>query len=735
MNLVFLHRFDKPNQSGPIDVLVAFLSADGFDEEPFLDVVVREIDTNLRPDELIIITRRSAFERVKSAFENSVGMTNFLDRLGNRAHVTLIAYGIVGEEVGRAEILAGGRSSDVGLAELSRRGATSIFRNRGGFIESTPSYHFENPSKRHTDRFMRLSNILVRQAEIGFIAFSLLHLLPADARIAYIDTPALYAVIAALNDQLHTLDATRPTIVADNFGSYQGHGGMSFTGLDEAVAIISASSSGGLAKNLSSRGFESHRILHLLYLGANSGGHQVAIDLAVDPEINPLGYDDHRAVYELQQCRLCAEGSIAIPLRGDQFDIAGPQPEPLVVRRDDAPPGLRAIMQRFVGTKAFMVGAGTAGAARRQFTVDPLRLIASEAFLKQLRYAVHRHVPAGVTHAVAVDEPSKNLVDELARAAGLQIETIPRDRIDDLKSTFRPEEGRALLVVSAVTESGRSLLDISRDLRNVCSENPLIYVVGFAKLAGEEARKALERNLVQTTLPIPHSLVVVDEMILPTGVGANAWVDELNLWNDPATLNVMDEANAAWIARRIDRLNKTSEPLVDDLFLANVEAHRLQLQLGFVFWPEKLPTDLNKTEADVFFTIASVLQRLRSNSDSGSRAIRANWFQQTLLAPANFARFNDGIIQASLLRAARPAEIDYANAPETSAEAARIVGRVIASSNQPRGDAAMEFLVAIACRRLRFCHSDLATLLVLRADTPPMISDMIKLCRQKFLLK
>jgi hypothetical protein len=93
----------------------------------------------------------------------------------------------------------------------------------------------------------------------------------------------------------------------------------------------------------------------------------------------------------------------------------------------------------------------------------------------------------------------------------------------------------------------------------------------------------------------------------------------------------------------------------------------MKLQPGFVFWPEGLPECVH-AQADVFYTVASVLPQLRANAHRASKpAIKSNWFQQTILAPENFGRFNDDIIQASILRAANPFEMNLTDAPIESA--------------------------------------------------------------------
>ncbi len=83
------------------------------------------------------------------------------------------------------------KPSNVELDDLLRRGATAIFRSNGGFVEATSAYHFRNPSGRHTSRFIRLSNILVRQPEITLLGVCALKYVSTRTRRIYVDTPSL----------------------------------------------------------------------------------------------------------------------------------------------------------------------------------------------------------------------------------------------------------------------------------------------------------------------------------------------------------------------------------------------------------------------------------------------------------------------------------------------------------------------------------------------------------------
>lgn len=91
------------------------------------------------------------------------------------------------------------------------------------------------------------------------------------------------------------------------------------------------------------------------------------------------------------------------------------------------------------------------------------------------------------------------------------------------------------------------------------------------------------------------------------------------------------------------------------------------------------------------------------------------------------------MIQASILRASDPAELDYRHDLELSAEATRFVRRVLESSARPRGEAAAEFLMALCTGRLRLHDDHLEELLTPTDDMPPFVKGLLELCRTRLI--
>jgi hypothetical protein len=737
MSPIYSFRFDIILGRSTHDVLLLFAATATIASESLATSLEEEIAANLVPDELFIVVREPAFAATLRMFEeDSLNKATF-SRLRDRATITLVGYDRRGSESSRHHIGGPQRTRKIVFADFRRLAITNIFIARHGFVESTSTYHFENPSGRHTERFIRLSNILVRGAEIAFIGFCTLPLMPDLVSIAYLDTPSLYAIVAAINEQLSSFPDTGTPILADNFSSYGGLPEYRFDRQTDALVLISASSSGSLASRLiKDYGFDPRRVVHVLFLGTDGSGTQRVCDLRWDPKVNSGGIKSMPLVEQPTSCRMCATGSIAIKLQGDQFDIAGPQPSSLLIKKADAPASLADLMARAAGEKIFTVGLGrAAGKQPRLFNVTEKALLDSKGFSDRLEYVLRRSVPASLSHVVPIDDNSNDLAERVASFArhdDSPVSIVAAKRVSDIaRNTVS-----AVCIVAGVIESGRSLLDVSRDLRSIVPSAPLLYIVGVSKSTGEDRRESLGRTIVQTDLPLMHQLIEVERIILPASTENNAWTAELTLLQDPEVATRIPDALKSYIGARIARLRKLSEPLMNDLFLANGAMQQLSLQPGFVFWNRETST-VTHSQADVFFTISSVLQQLRANSERAEKAsaIKSNWFQQTILAPGNFGRFNDDIIQACLLRAAYPFELNYSNSRHDSRELGRLIRRIIEASKTARGGAAAEFLLAIATDRLRLCLPDQEDVVSVEAKASPMVGLLLEICRARSLAK
>ena len=93
-------------------------------------------------------------------------------------------------------------------------------------------------------------------------------------------------------------------------------------------------------------------------------------------------------------------------------------------------------------------------------------------------------------------------------------------------------------------------------------------------------------------------------------------------------------------------------------------------------------------------------------SASPTRGFDDNPFVRSVLDPRMFARFSDGILQASLLRAARPSELDYSASYDLSRQFVSVCYSILVSHNEDVGDAALEFVHALATEKVSLRSPD-----------------------------
>lgn len=731
MRTLFLQRFEQTDDHSTNEVLVVFISENYLDDAEFVQAILEDVEANLWSDQILIIARKTAVKSIKDTFAKSPRIAAFLKRFPRMLPVALSGFKLDGTETYRHHLFGEARIS-LAYEEFQTDFMTRIFVRRAGLIRSTPSFHFKNPSDRHTSQFMRVSNILVRKAEVSFFAFCALKYIPNDTAFAYVDTPALFGLVAAINDHRLALQSTYHLSV-DSFGSYEGLKKYKLTKTEDAIVFISASSSGSLAREVVRVEplFDPKRVIHLVYLGPNDDKIKAICNLKKRIKINPNGLMSTDGDYRAGNCPMCSAGSVAIQLEGEQFEIAAPKPEPVLIVETDAHPRLKDTMSRLVGKNILGLGlGGSRGGFSRQFEVSPLELLESTNFQERLSYIFSRSIPASIATIIFLDEGSKPLALQMESICGK--ENVEIISAEVLRTMERSESSAAVVIAAAVIESGRRLQDVSRDLRAAFPHAPQIYVVGFAKTTSEERLKTLRLTLVRTARPQLHELVTVEMLVLPLSNQTNAWSSERDLLTRCFNLAQFPDSMPSDVEeifrRRLAFLSNAANSLKNDIFIANTREKSLKLQHGFVFWSTD-PSNDHHSQADVYFTIASVLEGLRANSmKPGAKALRADGLQYTLLSAANFGRFNDGIIQASLLRAAHPYELNYSAEKKQSSEMGRIVRRILESSDRPRGEAAAEFLIAIATGRLSFDNEDYKAVLAPLDSAPPVVEVLLKLC-------
>ena len=134
---------------------------------------------------------------------------------------------------------------------------------------------------------------------------------------------------------------------------------------------------------------------------------------------------------------------------------------------------------------------------------------------------------------------------------------------------------------------------------------------------------------------------------------------------------------------------------------------------GFIFFEGKLESEIKERKipfGTVYLAIAAALQCARELKDKNNQ-LKSSGYESVVLAPECFLRFNDNILQACLLRACHPSELDYSSSPHLSKLMKEFLTKVFDRHNHKYGDAALEFAGALATGRLRLKNDDFDTVI------------------------
>ncbi|EIZ1004518.1 hypothetical protein MOU95_000605 [Vibrio vulnificus] len=711
MSRYFSFRFNKKANSSK-QTLVLFCHFD-IDASSMIKEIKEDVMLNLVPSDVVVLGYDLTEEFKTKIIENSLFVSEFESFIGNISEK--LDFLSISEDGSIHEI---GKSEEVQFKkEMLTTGANHIFKSRKGLITSSPSYHFEKPSGDHCDKFIRASNLFTSGVEVAFLAISLLPYLSKNISRIYVDTSSI-SFLVSIAIQLSKQFKNKQPII-ESFESYsvfeQPYG---FVTSPDSLVIISATTSGGLANTLlKDTAFSQENILTLFY--SNIPSEQKGL-------FNISDVVDQGIVSVPQEhCKFCQQGSKVIRIEGEQFLPETPKHELLVIKKVDFDLKRQSFFREFAvkGLLKFDTSPNEDW-EKEHFYIDINKLLISsaECFKKSMKKKLNKHFSRDVKTVISLD-------DDGSLALAKEIENQINDNsIDWVKfSEINEEELKdrsSIFVVAGAITSGRKLLATARKLRGISNLATITYFVGFSKLPSQAAFEQLEKDLCLGGF----ELVVLRSCSLPrfNESHKSVWDIEkeyLSAFSDTDDpLSDVDHHDPLpnLLAERTNILDAVSP---NDLFLTSANGESLKLRETFAFWAGLGLDTQESSQADVYWTIQAILHDLRSKSDNGL----ATTYHSTLISPVCFDRFNDGVIQACLLRAARPIELNYGVDEIYSRQMTDIIVSVLQNWDNPQGEASLEFLFALWCGQLKLLNTHLKEIVNLELEG---VSNDIK-----FLLK
>lgn len=569
-------------------------------------------------------------------------------------------------------------------------------------IHQAPSGHvFKHPSGNKNKVFIQAREIASGEAELFVVGYNIALRYGdklREAKKIFIDTMGIYAYV--MNALGHC--GGRAEI-------------LSFHSYDELeklhppnspyFCIVSASTSGRMASKMRERGFREDCITTMVDI--KSAGRCGDVMLPLDsigvhfPEL------------------AVSEGTL-IEIIGENFTSKAKPPRPVVIGVKHAPDALSDI-HKYFGFNVPPFNAIVHGSRAKLLQLNPLPTLENADFGKWLDEEINWSFSLAINLVIHADDEGSRLLAEniLTRmrsklANGEEIRLIP---YRDLAMPIC-ENVTGVLVVAAVSRDGGVLREISRDLRSyIKAEVPRHFIspIGIPQTSG--SWKQLEIFLTKN--PTPRSYGFSNWILMPIGDD-----NEDNVWSKLATLGSLAQGiDIDEIRLGVDLAsNVMSESLelaaneVDDAsdsLLKSPRGQALTLSEGFLFF-EKDSEIANRysevSQSAIFLTMSAVLQCAREHKDHAQRLCPSG-YESVVLGPECFLRFNDSILQACLLRASLPSELDYSASPELSKLMKELLSKVFSRCNHDYGDAALEFAASIAVGSLRLTRNDMNALL------------------------
>jgi hypothetical protein len=696
---------NKPN------VMVCFYAGGAFNFEAFSDEVVTQFKSSIFTRDIVFITPEFNKADISTQLLIDDAQSTLKERINSFQELNFHTCFIKRDGGCDISIFSKTKSplSNANIERLIEFGIYNIITSRNLIIEAHSNIHFIKPSGKHTNKFIDVKNLLESSAEITFIAASLLKMIPANVNKIYVDTSGIFPLAYELGNLIRTFKNTTETILIDSFGSYGGIDEYEFSSDANTLVLISASTSNNLFEKLKKNtSLEQASLVTVIMTQVNDGEQKVLVEFEQFKDKFCKSYFQHFESYDENECQMCLkEHSIPIALNKSRFVFEAPHTQSYLPLAVDSDKNLRELIHQYKNLDAFRClydGVDGTKKPTPEYFIDVSKIIEQDEFKEKVKNNIHRFFPLNTDCIVhCKDEGAKELsylIQSNVSELNLNVEVYD----GEIPETVTPRKG--IVVVAGSLESGKSLLNISRALRKY-NELPITYIVGFAKYNSEPEFKKLQMDLKFSEGPCGfHQFHVIEKILLPINEHKeNSWEKEIELLKRLKVKHLTDEKLLSELDARDKLLRGASsvdnQGLGEELFLKSPKNQPLVLGPTFAFWNKGDNDEYFKHQATVYFTISSVLQRLRTVAkDSGAAPLGKGYIIRQL-DPLLFDRFNEGIIQASILRTAKSRELDYSAADDKS----RIVGSLIERMlNTPEADESKglpEILLALCTKKLQ----------------------------------
>jgi hypothetical protein len=575
--------------------------------------------------------------------------------------------------------------------------------------------YFLLPSGVYATHFIRIANIFKESQDINILSIFLLPYFKENPEIIYSDTPTIFPLIYSciLHKNINQSIVYNPRV---KFYSSNNVTKDEIENIGKSLFIVSTSINGSLPRKLNSLGIDWSKIV-VLFGFDKSDEHSYSImnkqnsETILSSEFVSKSPDEFKKEFPNR--------TFEIKFEDEQFIPSPPTVSNFKINLSDAPHNLSDLMLNYLNYDFISCYKGQNSLGKtRDLYIDVSKLFLDlngeelNHFEKKTKHLIINQLPINIKCIVYVDDAeSKYIADKIQEyykvAHSKDVESVHYKKLK-LEDNFA--EPSCYLVCSSCISNGKKISDVSRKLRTQ-EHSQIIYFNGFVRCIDNKAYDNLMSNIKYGKYNdfSTYSFITIDKILLPNEDSDSiSWEFEKDLINKLLvgfdvfeTKSIINNDTKNYFQKRYNELNNNGEGLVNNVFLNKSDGNRLVLNKNFAFFKftNWKPEDIQQSK--VYFSILSVLHNFRIKKN-----IKQTIYERYIIDPENFNRYNDGIIQASILRVATNKELNY----EIDVNSSIIMSNIILSSIEDfknKDTAPYEFLMAISIGKLTLHKNDL----------------------------
>lgn len=587
-----------------------------------------------------------------------------------------------------------------------------LFDSNEGLVIAPPGVHFRKSSNKHADKFLRAANTLTSSNACGLIAmFALEALAPRSPKRILVDTAPLLSLAYAMMRVAKVHGIWEADVPTRSFSSYGGQSKLRRLSVNDVI-LISATTSGSLAESLRAQQANADSIVTLFFLCSRGAIRppKVLCDLTVTAE-RGFGYQPVEN-YPALGCSLCNSEFILAELEGDQFLLQQRQHRLLKFVRTTQADDVRSTLTELYGVKATEIVLRPDATRPSSIEINEAHLLTCSAIRKDLIRHLRRYTPQPLGLIVRVritEDQLSSLIAEAgisAAVAGVRIIDWP-----ELAFNAALGDGQGVLVVFGCLSSHTVARQVNASLRSKVNGGNVAYVSALTLAETPEQYLDLKMFLgFGERGPDTFTYRDARKLAIPVrSADKSPWAEELDLLNDLAGRGISElEARREMLSKEVTARGGIFWPGLNG---------PLAIQRDFVYLDTKIGTN-DISQADVFAVVSNLFAADRCGSNDLTKKpqgidavpLTQSVYGHVLLTPEAFMTFNDSVLKASLLRAARKSDLMYEVDDGYSRRMSEIVIAELEGWLVGTGDALPEMLLALATKRLRLRDTERATI-------------------------